>query len=43
MFIASLFTTEESIKKMWCLHTMGYYSALRKKEKERKKEENPAI
>ena len=43
MFIASLFTTEESIKKMWCLHTMGYYSALRKKEKKRKKEENPAI
>jgi hypothetical protein len=44
MFIAALFTiaklwkqprcptTEEWIKKMWCLHTMGFYSAMKKNE-----------
>ena len=42
MFIAALFTiaktwkqpkhpwTEEWIKKMWCIYTMGYYSAIKK-------------
>ena len=44
MFIAALFTeaktwkppkcpsTEEWIKKMWYIHTMEYYSAIKKKE-----------
>ena len=42
MFTAALFTiaktwkqpkhpwTEEWIKKMWCIYTMGYYSAIKK-------------
>ena len=44
MFIAAMFTigktwnqlksptTEERIKKMWCIYTMEYYSAIKKKE-----------
>ena len=44
MFIAALFTiaktwkqpkcpsTDEWIKKMWCIYTMGYYSAIKKNE-----------
>ena len=44
MFIAALFTiartwkqpkcpsTEESIKKMWYIYTVGYYSAVKKNE-----------
>ena len=44
MFIAALFTiakiwkqpkcpsTDEWIKKMWCIHTMEYYSAIKKNE-----------
>ena len=44
VFIAALFTTpktwkqpkclltDEWIKKMWCIHTMEYYSAMRKKD-----------
>ena len=44
MFTAALFTiartwkqpkcplTEEWIKKMWCIYTMGYYSAIKKNE-----------
>ena len=44
MFIAALFkitktwkqpkcpSTEEWIKKMWCIYTMGYYSAIKKNE-----------
>jgi hypothetical protein len=44
MFIAPLFTmssygnsqrcptTDECIKKMWYIHTMGYYSAIKKNE-----------
>ena len=44
MFIATLFPigktqkqpkcplTDERINKIWCVHTMEYYSALRKKE-----------
>ena len=44
MFIAALFTIvktwkqlkrpsrEERIKKMWCIHTMEYYSVIKKNE-----------
>ena len=44
MFIAALFTiaktwkqpkcpsTDECIKKMWCIYTMEYYSAIKKNE-----------
>ena len=44
MFTAALFTiaktwkqpkhpsTEEWVKKMWCIYTMEYYSAIKKKE-----------
>ena len=44
MFTAALFTiartwkqpkcpsTEEWIRKMWCIYTMGYYSAIKKNE-----------
>ena len=28
----SLITTEEWIKKMWCIYTMEYYSAIKKNE-----------
>ena len=44
VFIATLFmiaktwkqpeclSTEEGLKKMWCIHTMEYYSAIQKNE-----------
>lgn len=45
MFTAALFTivkiweqfkcpsTDKWVKKMWCIYTMGYYSAIKKKKK----------